>query len=126
VVVLGVRFIVAEWYVAFIFFFEAKDGIRDSSVTGVQTCALPIWMPRVTASSGVEALEEAVTRGILREEEAGVGRLGSYGFAHDRSEERRVGKECRCRWAPERERDNITNAGGRRTCVRSAAQTTQA
>src|SRR5260370_42122476 len=27
---------------AFIFFFQAEDGIRDSSVTGVQTCALPI------------------------------------------------------------------------------------
>src|SRR5882762_2473560 len=25
-----------------LFFFQAKDGIRDSSVTGVQTCALPI------------------------------------------------------------------------------------
>src|SRR5207237_3915215 len=25
-----------------IFFFQAEDGIRDSSVTGVQTCALPI------------------------------------------------------------------------------------
>src|SRR5207237_5487864 len=25
------------------FFFQAEDGIRDSSVTGVQTCALPIW-----------------------------------------------------------------------------------
>src|SRR5467141_4841022 len=24
------------------FFFQAEDGIRDSSVTGVQTCALPI------------------------------------------------------------------------------------
>src|SRR5882762_4583797 len=29
--------------VRFCFFFQAKDGIRDSSVTGVQTCALPIW-----------------------------------------------------------------------------------
>src|SRR5207237_245004 len=28
--------------VAFFFFFQAEDGIRDSSVTGVQTCALPI------------------------------------------------------------------------------------
>src|SRR5260370_25875032 len=27
------------------FFFQAEDGIRDSSVTGVQTCALPIWVP---------------------------------------------------------------------------------
>ena len=25
------------------FFFQAEDGIRDTSVTGVQTCALPIW-----------------------------------------------------------------------------------
>src|SRR5260370_9861469 len=28
----------------FIFFFQAEDGIRDSSVTGVQTCALPIYL----------------------------------------------------------------------------------
>src|SRR5262249_11005129 len=28
----------------FFFFFQAEDGIRDWSVTGVQTCALPIWM----------------------------------------------------------------------------------
>src|SRR5699024_11383489 len=26
-----------------IFFFQAEDGIRDRNVTGVQTCALPIW-----------------------------------------------------------------------------------
>src|SRR5258707_9473313 len=25
------------------FFFQAEDGIRDIGVTGVQTCALPIW-----------------------------------------------------------------------------------
>ena len=25
------------------FFFQAEDGIRDYKVTGVQTCALPIW-----------------------------------------------------------------------------------
>src|SRR5260370_7899295 len=29
----------------FFFFFQAEDGIRDSSVTGVQTCALPISGP---------------------------------------------------------------------------------
>src|ERR1019366_8585543 len=28
----------------FFFFFQAEDGIRDWSVTGVQTCALPIWL----------------------------------------------------------------------------------
>src|SRR2546425_2492536 len=26
-----------------LFFFQAEDGIRDKLVTGVQTCALPIW-----------------------------------------------------------------------------------
>ena len=30
-----------KWFVI-IFFFQAEDGIRDTSVTGVQTCALPI------------------------------------------------------------------------------------
>src|SRR6266496_4538355 len=28
---------------SFFFFFQAEDGIRDLYVTGVQTCALPIW-----------------------------------------------------------------------------------
>src|SRR5437879_13481792 len=28
----------------FFFFFQAEDGIRDTSVTGVQTCALPIFL----------------------------------------------------------------------------------
>src|SRR6266852_1148582 len=32
----------AEFY--FFFFFQAEDGIRDATVTGVQTCALPIWL----------------------------------------------------------------------------------
>src|SRR5262249_54554504 len=34
-----------------VFFFQAEDGIRDWSVTGVQTCALPIWT--VTAFHGM-------------------------------------------------------------------------
>src|SRR5699024_12216373 len=28
-----------------LFFFQAEDGIRDRNVTGVQTCALPIYVP---------------------------------------------------------------------------------
>src|SRR5256885_12809657 len=32
------------------FFFQAEDGIRDYKVTGVQTCALPIWLPRQRAA----------------------------------------------------------------------------
>src|SRR5207249_10651797 len=33
----------SSFYVYFFFFFQAEDGIRDRNVTGVQTCALPIW-----------------------------------------------------------------------------------
>ena len=32
-------------FVLFVFFFQAEDGIRDIGVTGVQTCALPIYCP---------------------------------------------------------------------------------
>src|SRR5260370_37442362 len=42
-----------------VFFFQAEDGIRDSSVTGVQTCALPICLvaaaPATTGSIGMPA-----------------------------------------------------------------------
>src|SRR6266496_5996201 len=31
------------WFYVFFFFFQAEDGIRDLYVTGVQTCALPIF-----------------------------------------------------------------------------------
>src|SRR5256885_6603002 len=34
---------VAEGTLMWFFFFQAEDGIRDYKVTGVQTCALPIW-----------------------------------------------------------------------------------
>src|SRR5262249_59823748 len=40
-----------------IFFFQAEDGIRDWSVTGVQTCALPIFMT-VTVHT-VKSIREA-------------------------------------------------------------------
>src|ERR1022692_2165335 len=33
----------------FFFFFQAEDGIRDYKVTGVQTCALPIWVGELGA-----------------------------------------------------------------------------
>src|SRR5437763_16203201 len=35
----------------FFFFFQAEDGIRDTSVTGVQTCALPIYQLHVALPS---------------------------------------------------------------------------
>src|SRR2546430_8392002 len=37
--------------VYFFFFFQAEDGIRDLTVTGVQTCALPIWFRARTERS---------------------------------------------------------------------------
>src|SRR6266852_6257259 len=74
-----------------IFFFQAEDGIRDATVTGVQTCALPICScpaprPPVIATS---APSGNFTSTLLR--------LFSRA---PRSEERRVGKECRSRWSP--------------------------
>src|SRR5690606_39294822 len=38
---------------SFVFFFQAEDGIRDFHVTGVQTCALPIY------AGGLRQLEQA-------------------------------------------------------------------
>src|SRR5690349_25025257 len=40
-------------YVFLNFFFQAEDGIRDLYVTGVQTCALPIWIFALTFAMGV-------------------------------------------------------------------------
>src|SRR3989441_10227900 len=39
-------------FLIFFFFFQAEDGIRDKLVTGVQTCALPIWIIRLSRRSG--------------------------------------------------------------------------
>src|SRR5699024_11598126 len=38
------------------FFFQAEDGIRDRNVTGVQTCALPIFLSALAPFLGAEAL----------------------------------------------------------------------
>src|SRR2546425_3605192 len=41
------------WYgYLFFFFFQAEDGIRDKLVTGVQTCALPIWFHTIARVCG--------------------------------------------------------------------------
>src|SRR5229473_6375277 len=40
-----------ECLIIFFFFFQAEDGIRDKLVTGVQTCALPIWRHRLDLDS---------------------------------------------------------------------------
>ena len=50
----------------FFFFFQAEDGIRDWSVTGVQTCALPICRTDPPAVSfGPDMVELKISRGLL-------------------------------------------------------------
>src|SRR2546430_3253704 len=96
-------------YLLFFFFFQAEDGIRDLTVTGVQTCALPIF-----GSDERFAGANRATEGPARE--IGVPRspqpirvdrclhcannLWVIASGWRRSEERRVGKECRSRWSP--------------------------
>src|SRR5437016_13281789 len=84
-------------FLFFFFFFQAEDGIRDWSVTGVQTCALPIWEGRRFEDEPEDAAEQVGPARIgLSEHDLGRLRVRSV----HRSEERRVGKECRSRWSP--------------------------
>src|SRR5205823_8830012 len=94
------------------FFFQAEDGIRDKLVTGVQTCALPIlaslgsiafvallirretgrWATGVVAGAALAACDSFVEGAM------DIGRVDAAAvFLVLRSEERRVGKECRSR-----------------------------
>src|SRR5438874_6861697 len=83
------------FYFFFFFFFQAEDGIRDLYVTGVQTCALPIlFVGRASCRKKRCSLESWPTNEHTLESRSGCGLI-------DRSEERRVGKECRSRWSPD-------------------------
>src|SRR5690606_41145988 len=98
--------------VGFIFFFQAEDGIRDFHVTGVQTCALPIYhlidQPiirsenvTVTSASGIHATTMA-EYAFMMMLALGHRLLTAIRLQSEaewaRSEERRVGKECRSGW----------------------------
>src|SRR5688572_31375279 len=91
------------------FFFQAEDGIRDLTVTGVQTCALPIYGIRDTplltliddpAGSAKPQPRGTVGRVILAFIVGLVFAIVLVFIMEFRSEERRVGKECRSRWSP--------------------------
>src|SRR5690606_40126571 len=97
------------------FFFQAEDGIRDFHVTGVQTCALPISSDEPIGPTNPRAIWESA--GYVRMLPKLFDHLRStlgddVQLLHDvhervqlneainlckRSEERRVGRECRCR-----------------------------
>src|SRR5438067_3419428 len=93
----------------FFFFFQAEDGIRDRNVTGVQTCALPISTTDKRRSQFLGAQVGVSTTvahnaiqagffGFAQHDDEVFGLLFNDGSNPNRSEERRVGKECRSRW----------------------------
>src|SRR5690606_39767844 len=86
------------------FFFQAEDGIRDFHVTGVQTCALPICSyvrseKNETYYDAENVQIDEVYYHVLEDQAAALNRYRAGEFDILRSEERRVGKECRSRWA---------------------------
>src|SRR5947208_6286408 len=91
----------------FFFFFQAEDGIRDDLVTGVQTCALPIYI-RAFVKAAYDARSLADAEFLALAPEWPTNRLAAVDRAI-RSEERRVGKECRSRWSPYHEKKKKEN-----------------
>src|SRR5690606_39311654 len=100
------------------FFFQAGDGIRDFHVTGVQTCALPIFVTPPDARRIAPLIQPELDKIPFRKgfnygamvgldpdevRERGEAVLGDAPVPVAqlrRSEERRVGKESRPRWSP--------------------------
>src|SRR5437773_8731013 len=99
-------FIIIFFFLFFFFFFQAEDGIRDRDVTGVQTCALPISFVFPQSFHGQETANLLMIVKRLREDKrrpyarlcAGERAVFDEPVEILRSEERRVGKECRSRW----------------------------
>src|SRR5690349_23040121 len=107
-------------FVFVFFFFQAEDGIRDLYVTGVQTCALPISVDcgaaahdalACAAEIGLDVV--VIDHHLMREGEiprvAALVNPNRPDCASGRSEERRVGKECRSRWSAQHEKKNKKN-----------------
>src|SRR5256886_9247765 len=106
------------WVWGVIFFFQGEEGIRILTVTGVQTCALQISVRGENAPPGNcpsfenrRPLPSSVTFASLQVKSplarqyfvsSPLAWLLRHlaAFPRRRSEERRVGKECRSRWSP--------------------------
>src|SRR3546814_8313019 len=90
-----------DFVICFFFVSSRRRHTRCALVTGVQTCALPIYR-LATAVLEVKGLHWASEKAVV---EGTLGRLeGVRSVEANRSEERRVGKECvstcRSRWSP--------------------------
>src|SRR5204862_4101592 len=97
--------------VGFFFFFQAEDGIRDLYVTGVQTCALPISLEKLNLHPDLKRYIAHHNGLIIVSGPTGSGKSSTMAaliqeinvaearhiVTIERSEERRVGKECRYR-----------------------------
>src|SRR5438309_4050942 len=109
----------------FLFFFQAEDGIRDGTVTGVQTCALPISNSNVVCGLPFHHRQGGRMVDVILVPEGEKQTTFELGISLDRdvpmqtalgytsplaiirSEERRVGKECRARRAAQRYKKEI-------------------
>src|SRR5437868_15305631 len=81
----------------FFFFFQAEDGIRDRNVTGVQTCALPIFSASLWGSE--TRLDRVACLPIECDQIGGL-----------------VGRDTRCREAEQFARANRSHEIGRASC----------
>src|SRR5689334_2248712 len=90
------------------FFFQAEDGIRDGTVTGVQTCALPIWAAARIEAFGIDSTK---AMNVIGDTAAGtnksIDQVTNAYLDAGRSEERHVGKECRSRGSPYHEKKKV-------------------
>src|SRR5690606_40493507 len=102
-------------FIVLFFFFQAEDGIRAFHVTGVQTCALPICSSSLESSfnvaetrtcpASIKSATSTRATPIGIPSRAATSATDGDSLHNSRSEERRVGKECRTRRTPEAYKD---------------------
>src|SRR5260221_10621483 len=80
------HFTLSTAFCLFFFFFQAEDGIRDHCVTGVQTCALPIWAARTQARMSSRIAAPAVAFALIYLSSSPAQALPSFA--------RQTGKPC--------------------------------